>query len=170
MRRIIITSAALLSLMLMGSAVAQTRFTYDSASNHCFPRVFSQINQFKVSNGGIFNEHPNPRTIICSVDTYGDLNPDNEYQDKLVSVWLKFSPLPAPMDCTAYARTNDGLALIDTVTRTFAAGVGGSAEHSVGTLDLDGNNLFTANLYLQCKVPGGGRIMRIHTYSEPGAP
>jgi len=129
--------------------------TYN-ASNTCFPRTFSQINQFQVSSGGLRNIHPNPRSVICSINSESStlIYPSNPEGTRIV---LYFAALPAEMPCTIYTRNNETAALISSLTATFPAGatVGSFGDPYGLQWHSDYNDSYS---YLQCRIPGGGRI------------
>lgn len=145
--------------------------TYN-ASNSCFPRTFSQIGQFKVSSGGLRNIHPNPRSIICAINSEASntLYPDRVDGTGQVTypqgagLVLSFSALPSDMSCTAYTRDKETSAIVDTNSRTFSAGATSGIVTFGDPYGLEWSNYFDVYSYLQCLVPGNGRIISYTAY------
>ena len=167
MKKNIMVKYASMFLMLVGVGTQPAFANHgvvQHAANSCFPRVFSQIDQFLVSSGGLRNSNANSRSIICSIDSNA-LDPDPEFTG--MRVFLGFEQLDPgqEMSCTLYTRSAGTGALLDSVTTVFDSTNDGT-NAQVGTVDwlASGQDRTTISHYVQCAVPCNGRVFMTRSF------
>jgi len=149
-----------LGLLLLASQPSHALMVgFQQAGNACFPRVFAQLDFFKMSNGGLRNDSSTPKTIVCSFNVLKDntiVGSVNRHQTFIV-----VDSLSQPMDCTVQARSSAGgtNTVIDSTTIAIPAGTIGQTSlesnlETPGTFDGE-------HLYVQCKLPPNGRVLGI---------
>jgi len=155
--KVFLSGSAVTALMLLVSLPANALVVnFQQAGNACFPRVFAQIDFFKMSNGGLRNDSTTPKSIVCSYN----VSKENTIVPSVnrVSAYVNVDSLAAPMECTVQVRDTNSNALIDSVTTMVSAGATGL--NFLGTLDTTGV-YDEKHLYTQCKVPAQGRVFSI---------
>ena len=142
------------------------------AATGCFPRVFSQIDQFKSSSGGLRNESATPKSIVCSVDndTYAEAEEARNFDG-----YIHVEELTAEMECTSYMRSIYGGGLVDSHTEIFGIGEEGDlflfSGDSIGISGLENvGDIYEVYTYVQCKVPANGRVFGLEfMWDEPAS-
>jgi len=151
---------AFLSVGFISTASAQFSETLKGAATGCFPRVFSQINQFKSSSGGLRNLNANPRTIVCSID----INDHETLGIEDIRVFVSFLDNDAPgpgVSCTLFVRDTQTGGLVDSQTIVYPAGQNGRQS---SFFELSKDDTYENYTFLQCTLPSNTRMLQMESY------
>lgn len=160
----------LASLLSIQHSYADSNLQIQAATG-CFPRVFSQINFFKSSNGALRNDSATPKTVVCAVHITDQNNDDHTaltLDDQLyIGLYFSFNNSLADIPCTLYMRdgtSNTSIEESDSAVITFT---GPSRFYSWLTVDRVNNagNVNHSYNYFQCTLPAGAAISHYNVFN-----
>lgn len=172
LKSIVISSAA--TVMMLGIVnISYSDYTsnWQSANNACFPRQLNQIDRFNISSGSLRNTNASGRTIVCSVTFSADDNATGGVTRFPLSarlIGISAGALSEQMDCTVFSRDHDNGTLLEARALTLVAGDNFESTETGGNIPIV--NLYTrGNVYIQCVVPGNGRVYGVTAFFEDTA-
>lgn len=154
------------------STAAQSETATMQAANACQPRLYTQLDFFKISSGALKNDSSTPKSIICSIDTdFGDNFTDDPNNALVVHAWISYQTNGEALPCTLYMRGRGGGSLVDSVSISLAGGSSGGRKVGRVLERVEADQSSWASYtdvysYLQCKLPAGARVFSVDTAFE----
>jgi len=124
------------------------------------------LGDYKSSNGALKNDTTKDRTIVCMIplSIEGDLIAD---KPNIVQALITFDNVTKDFDCNFQIRDPSSAgnnAIVASIVLTILDGTdGGLLGANIPNADVP-SALFTYNVFAQCKIPGGSRVLNAGVY------
>jgi len=132
------------------------------AANGCQPRLYTQIDFFKISSGALKNDSSTAKSIICSIETQYDVRFDPGVGIS-IGAWLSYESRKEEVPCTLFMRRRGTGSLIESETVNLRRGR--AEKERVGVVVA--REFDEGYAYIQCALPAGARVFSVDSGAAP---